>query len=288
MVPNRAYLSINQRAVFDMPQITLWLLLLLFYAERPVSALPGACGDLSFVSVFGETIVFCGPITSISTTELETLLQVNKEIETLRMSSPGGDPASGIEIARMIHAHDLRLVVFEECLSACAQYVFISAPIVFVEPDTVVAFHHTVSTNLKIISEYELEFDERMVRDMEKAARLEVEFYEELDLDVAFLSKPFARMQPTCIEREQTDPNRISMRGPYKTWTGSRAVLEGVRGRPVDGWWPSDRNDYFRVVNIRYPTLSSPRFFRYEESITTGDEDALHKLPWCKPRNGDR
>lgn len=102
-----------------------------------------------FLHIPGESyIYFSGAITEeISKLFVDTLKENNK-IHSLYINSPGGEISSAIDIARLIRAHSIKVIVVGLCHSACADYIFAGAKHKSVLPGGIVAIHEPVNSIL--------------------------------------------------------------------------------------------------------------------------------------------
>lgn len=100
----------------------------------------------SIISIIDdETIYFNGPVYRGSFKDFQKLL--NDKIKKIKINSSGGSIYDGVKIGLSISAHKLIAEVSGECLSACANYLFIGAYKRIVDENGIVCFH---GGNLKI------------------------------------------------------------------------------------------------------------------------------------------
>ncbi|PHJ40575.1 hypothetical protein AK966_08375 [Vibrio sp. PID23_8] len=94
------------------------------------------------VSVTGKTLNFDGPISGDSVLEaLRVVRNSGAEIEKLRITSPGGDVLSGIELGYFVKENNLDIEVDTLCFSACANYVIPAAKTVLIKNGSLIGWH---------------------------------------------------------------------------------------------------------------------------------------------------
>ncbi|MDN3699928.1 hypothetical protein QWY96_01515 [Vibrio artabrorum] len=94
------------------------------------------------MTVSGTTLVFDGPISGNSVLEaLRVVRNSGVEIEKLRITSPGGDVPSGIELGYFIKENNLNVEVDKLCFSACANYVIPAAKTVIIKEGSLIGWH---------------------------------------------------------------------------------------------------------------------------------------------------
>lgn len=94
------------------------------------------------VSVSGSTLIFDGPISGDSVLEaLRVVRNSGVVIEMLRITSPGGDVPSGIELGYFIKDNNLNVEVDKLCFSACANYVIPAAKTVVINEGSLIGWH---------------------------------------------------------------------------------------------------------------------------------------------------
>ncbi|MCG9625544.1 hypothetical protein L1D34_11905 [Vibrio mediterranei] len=94
------------------------------------------------VSVSGSTLIFDGPISGDSVLEaLRVVRNSGANIEKIRITSPGGDVPSGIELGYFIKENNLDVEVDKLCFSACANYVIPAAKTVLIKKGSLIGWH---------------------------------------------------------------------------------------------------------------------------------------------------
>lgn len=94
------------------------------------------------VTVSGTTLVFDGPISGDSVLEaLRVVRNSGADIEKIRITSPGGDVPSGIELGYFVKENNLEVEVDTLCFSACANYVIPAARRVLINDGSLIGWH---------------------------------------------------------------------------------------------------------------------------------------------------
>lgn len=89
-----------------------------------------------------DTIYFTGGIEDEYTAVISKLLEQHSDtVNTLIISSRGGEVFAGIELGRLVHEHQLKVIVRGDCASSCANYVITSSPDVVVESGSILGWH---------------------------------------------------------------------------------------------------------------------------------------------------
>lgn len=104
-------------------------------------ALASNAGAASFQiqRIDAATLKFDGAIDKESADALFKAL--DERVTTLRVTSPGGDMWHGIQIGKYIHDHRITVEVDGECVSSCANYLFLGAVGKRLLPGAVLGFH---------------------------------------------------------------------------------------------------------------------------------------------------
>lgn len=89
----------------------------------------------------GKQITIFGQINPATALAFKKGMDQEKNINAVRVDSPGGDMASALEIALIIKNRKLNLIVDGRCFSACANYIFPAAENKTVLPGSFVAIH---------------------------------------------------------------------------------------------------------------------------------------------------
>jgi len=100
--------------------------------------------DLSKTSIYARnnTLYFKGNITD--STILQTMNVINnyrKPINTMVVTSLGGDTVPAMRLGYWIYDNQINLIVDKVCLSSCANYFFTAAKSVFIKKGAIVFWH---------------------------------------------------------------------------------------------------------------------------------------------------
>jgi ATP-dependent protease ClpP protease subunit len=97
----------------------------------------------------GESFIyFSGEITDENSKTFNNILEGDEKIKSLYIDSPGGSISSAIDMARLLRAKSVKVIVVGQCHSACADYIFAGAKYKSVLPGGIVAIHEPVNSLL--------------------------------------------------------------------------------------------------------------------------------------------
>jgi hypothetical protein len=99
-----------------------------------------SCGATTGIHVEGATLCFAGIISRASADEAVALI-AGQRLDTMVVTSDGGEVTAALRLARAIRAHGLTLVVKGRCVSSCANFLFTGARRKIVAPQSLVVFH---------------------------------------------------------------------------------------------------------------------------------------------------
>jgi hypothetical protein len=119
-------------------------------------ALPAAAQNRTTrIEVQGRVATFVGVISPQRTARLLEAAR-GQPVDTLVITSPGGDADAGLALAREVRARGWTVRVHEFCGSACANYVFAAAPRRIIEPGALLMWHGAFSNldTLEILERY--------------------------------------------------------------------------------------------------------------------------------------
>lgn len=101
------------------------------------------------IEVHGQVATFVGVITPAHIARLLEAVGA-QPVDTLVVTSPGGDADAGLALAREVRARGWTVRVREFCASACANYVFPAARRRVIEPGALLLWHGAFS-NLQLL-----------------------------------------------------------------------------------------------------------------------------------------
>lgn len=106
--------------------------------------------------------------------------------------SVGGDVATAIDMANILKDKDATIVLYDYCLSSCANYLFVASSTTFVMKDTIVAWHGGPPKNIAGCITSAQEREERGIKRLVMsspagpvcdAVRRSISFFKDRDLD---------------------------------------------------------------------------------------------------------
>jgi hypothetical protein len=125
------------------------ILLLLLAALAPQLAFSNP--KFSIVRIDSKTIKISGPILEPMFRHINDVL--TPQTSTIRIDSEGGDTAEALNIAELMMARKMGLVVDGVCLSSCANYLFVAAETRKVLSGSVVGWHGGYSNAKTVLKE---------------------------------------------------------------------------------------------------------------------------------------
>lgn len=94
------------------------------------------------IMITGNTLVFDGVIAGDAVLDAIRMMRTSdSKIETLRITSPGGEIASGIEFGYFVKEKGLEVEVSQLCFSACANYILTAASHITIKKDALIGWH---------------------------------------------------------------------------------------------------------------------------------------------------
>ncbi len=116
--------------------IFLPLLLLLGCSSYPQSKI----SEINLID--DHTVEYIGDTSKGNAIQLETLLtKHSKEIDTLVVTSTGGEVFGGMHIGHLVHKFGLKVVVKHYCMSSCANYIVTASHDVIVSKGAILGWH---------------------------------------------------------------------------------------------------------------------------------------------------
>ena len=100
-----------------------------------------------WITVDRHTIEFTGSITENAVVGLDRI--ATPEIKTIRIDSSGGSVESALKISDYIINNKISVVVSGECLSSCANFIFLSGKNKFIERGSILGFHGNTTSGKK-------------------------------------------------------------------------------------------------------------------------------------------
>lgn len=113
--------------------------------QSPLAALlavpAGLDASVTYTVPAQSMIALIGEITQTSVDSVTRILPGAPAPRTLYIDSQGGDLRAALKLANFVREHDVKVVVVGRCFSACAHYVFSTAPHKAAMPGSLIGIH---------------------------------------------------------------------------------------------------------------------------------------------------
>ncbi len=179
-------------------------------------------------------------------------LAAGKNARRVVVTSYGGDSLSAISIGEDIQRSGLSVVVEGACMSACADFVFLPARQRIVRPNSLVAFHHTSSSLLRMVPPSQLGALSPKLR--EEAQRGEA-LFKLGRIPPKFYLEPQLMLGTQCYALiNVSSPNYfdIAYMSTYDAWVPDKSYFTNA-GLAVEGYWPVTAADFAQAWNSVFP-----------------------------------
>ncbi|MDO5687318.1 MAG: hypothetical protein Q4G42_08070 [Neisseria sp.] len=93
------------------------------------------------VSVDGRRIIYNGALDPQANAQVASLLQQHPDIDTLVITSRGGEIGLGIGLGQLVFDHGLNVDIPDYCFSSCANYVFPAGKIKYLHRHATLGWH---------------------------------------------------------------------------------------------------------------------------------------------------
>jgi len=251
--------------------------LVLFAVATSLS--PAVAAATVSVNPPGDEIMINGDISDQMERDFEAA--INSQVTTVRIESSGGDAQSAIAIGRVIRDRHLRLIVNGGCLSACASFIFVAAQDVEVMPLSVVMFHNTNSSMLRMLGN-DAPTGARQL--FAAKADLEKQFYKELGLSSELLYRPQLEVQTTCIKYIISSEGRytdVGWASHYQSWLPPLGYMQQFV-RNIRGYWPTTAQEFFDAYSTHFPATTPMAAFGRVRLFSEAElEDGYSKIHEC-------
>lgn len=194
-----------------------------------------------------QTVHFRGPITPVTAAKLTALLK-SPRVTTLVINSFGGSEDAALDIAAIIKARKLTVVVDGVCMSACAQYILTSASSGQIRPGSLVAFHTSSYAIHEWSSRYSAkDGDYRFLATASADLSKRIEKLLPAVGEESMLLGAFSMLKPLCVApRASTGlPPRIKLAAAFAIPTRDALLRLGVVA-PLG--WPETIRDAARYL----------------------------------------
>jgi hypothetical protein len=167
------------------------------------------------------------------------------DIESIEITSQGGDIESSINIGLLIKQHNITVNVKKYCLSACAQYILPAAKEIIVQDSSIIAFHNSAFIMQKLL------LSSVISSDAEKYNRLvdiENSFYKSVGISGDQGDLWLRSAKPVCVVPSGKDNDLALVATKYQFVVPSLHSFRKWYGRPISGFWITDQNDLEAAV----------------------------------------
>jgi hypothetical protein len=188
------------------------------------------------------------------------------KVTTIRITSQGGGFLDALQMAAVIQARGIDVVVRDFCTGACANYIFVAGRKRRLERRSLVGFMTTLKSNgTMLVKAIEtLEMDNPVQQAMGQLSSVEEQLYRQRGVSPALLLDPHIAMQPICaIVRRQGAGLTWNMTTQYIMWVPGRAYLKAA-GVEFEGDWPRSQSSLGSLSNYHLKTGNS-RWIRYAD-----------------------
>lgn len=138
---------------------------------------------------------------------------LDQRIEEVVLNSPGGSESAAIRIAEQLAEKDVTVVVQGECLSACAQYIFISGRRKEILNGSVVGCHENIIAMTKVPAEA---YGSIMQTKWQKLSKRAIALYRRLGVSPDFAYICLRRTSPICYFTDKA--RRQSVAKVFDVW----------------------------------------------------------------------
>lgn len=190
---------------------------------------PSAAEKAASISVRGLEIVYNGYVNEASVKRFEEVLASNAAISAtgLRVTSGGGDPEAGLDLAALIRGKKLSVTVEEFCVSACANYLALAGQQLSVPSSAVLAFHGGAGRGFDEAGEMLPQHK----ADLERAGFSAEDIKAQLEHEKALYLRETSFYRSLGISRRILDDSSFKHgTGVLHIWMYTRDVLEGCYG----------------------------------------------------------
>jgi len=247
--------------------------------EHPQSVYAGCASPVTRDTA--GVLYVCGQLNE-STVQL-ALDQMRPSDREIVLTSGGGIAQQAIKLAEAIRARQMTVRVRDFCLSACPTYVLLTAPRVLVEPNALVAFHHTGAFAYDVIG---ARTGAPASHPIFAQADRERDFFRTAGLSPDLLDRLALAVEPTCMGvRVRTNGSGKEMVLLYR-WAWFVPELDTAQAMFADrlsGYWPKSGSEAQTLLErLR---SASKQTVRYGELPIAIDPASLAvTLPEC-PRS---
>ncbi|HEV7694311.1 MAG TPA: hypothetical protein VGO52_25980 [Hyphomonadaceae bacterium] len=207
-------------------------------AQRPKFKITELALCDSFEPAKKPDMAYCGPIDS----KFLDYVKANLRSDTKQfvITSVGGQGEDAIAASELLSKAGVTLRFRDVCLSACAHFLFLPARHAIVEPNTIVAFHHTSSSLQSLSRALPPQAVAKWSAHMDELAQQERKFFDQSNVDANWLFEPTRRMSMKCIHAQVLEGDTglpiFGTISSYEYWIPPLAMVQG--SRTLEGYWP--------------------------------------------------
>lgn len=208
-------------------------------------------------------------------------------IDFLEMTSHGGDMMIAMEIAELVDAHDITLVVKDYCFSACAHFLTLPVDQLIITDEAVIGFHHTSAT-LLIRAWRPLMLETPRFRELsETYVEKQVAFFQREGIDQRWLFEADIRTSPICtyLGIVQGPGPLVNYENEFDFLVLTNSVLQAINPDRDRLHAQSEMTEEkLNAFKQRHTEYADTKFLLSNDpviSVTETDVGALQKLPLC-------
>jgi hypothetical protein len=199
------------------------------------------------VSMHGHTIFIRGRITHHVEREFETAISSRVIIDVV-LDSEGGEVGPAIHVAKIIRQKHLNVMIDGVCLSACATYIFAVAKTPNVKAGSLVFFHHTPNSLLKMLGTSRDLASGLYARDAKEGEDL----LRSSGISLSLLYDPQLQVRTTCYQLAGSGMHReVQYFSRFQGWLPSRQYLANA-GMRVQGFWPKSAGEVIAALRKQF------------------------------------
>lgn len=230
----------------------------------------------------GSELEYSGPIDDDF---LALVRQGGETLSVLKVSSLGGSIDSAKEIHSIAEENGVRLVFSKYCVSACAYYLLIVSSKATIEPNTLVAFHHSDFSLGARMARTSLMSKEEYENDVAWRVRVDVAFFREAGINPRMAYIPDYENNPICVGRKLRKDNvgrwMIYYINEYDYWVPSYELIVDINST-IDALVEYYVESALGVLMLDFPNTRHLKFNIVEKmGDGIGGEDIWMKLPYC-------
>ena len=232
-------------------------------------------------SEHGE-LIYSGQINE----DLELLVQNHlDELKVLEITSFGGFSQVAKDITKALNERDVELIVSKYCISACAHYMVLPTKNVTVQPNSLIAFHHSDMSLGARFARTALMSKETYESEVKPITRSDIAFFKASGLNPHWLYLPDLFTGPICVEdritRTVLGAPKLLYVNEFDFWVPNNQVLKSINPNiKVEGDF--DLRATIEAANKSFPILGKYSYTtRSDLNEVTDDLDVWQKLPFC-------